>query len=114
VVWGLTCTIHFHWSDEQTLSGPMTTWHRDAGRQFSVTFTFSSEGTGRFDGSTWISGLFIDVNKSDRGYVAVRNDVKAACWRALRDAAMTFSTDVTTGLVINSVPSLEVSVESKG
>ncbi len=58
--------------------------------------------------------FFIDVNKSDRGYVAVRNDVKVACWRALRDAAMTFSTDVTTGLVIDSVPSLEVSVERKG
>jgi small-conductance mechanosensitive channel len=57
--------------------------------------------------------FFIDVNQSDRGYVAVRNDVKAACWRALRDAAMTFSTDVTTGLVIDSVPSLEVFVGSK-
>ena len=52
--------------------------------------------------------FYLDVNKTERGYVALRNDVKIRCWRALRDANMTFSTDVSAGLDIKSVPSLAI------
>jgi small-conductance mechanosensitive channel len=52
--------------------------------------------------------FWLDVNKSERGYVATRNDVKVHCWRALRDAGMTFSTDVSTGLDLKSAPDLIV------
>lgn len=50
--------------------------------------------------------FWIDVTKSKRGYVAITNAVKIACWRALRDAGMTFSTDVTTALEIKSMPAV--------
>lgn len=52
--------------------------------------------------------FWLDVSKSERGFIGVRNDVKIACWRALRDAGMTFSTDVTTGIEIKSAPALQV------
>jgi small-conductance mechanosensitive channel len=52
--------------------------------------------------------FWLDVNKSKRGIIDIRNDVKISCWRALRDANTTFSTDVTTGLTIQSAPALEV------
>jgi len=54
--------------------------------------------------------FWLDVNKSERGFIATRNDVKTKCWRALRDAGVTFSTDVTTGLNIQSAPDLKVDV----
>jgi small-conductance mechanosensitive channel len=52
--------------------------------------------------------FYMDVNASGRGLVAVTNDVKASCWRALREAGMTFSTDVTTAIDIRSAPPVEL------
>ncbi|MDH3419001.1 MAG: mechanosensitive ion channel family protein [Gammaproteobacteria bacterium] len=54
--------------------------------------------------------FWLDVNKSERGFIGVRNDVKIACWQALREAGMTFSTDVTAGIEIKSTPALQVAV----
>jgi len=54
--------------------------------------------------------FWLDVNKSERGFIATRNDVKISCWRALREAGMTFSTDVTTGIDIHTAPQLEVEI----
>jgi small-conductance mechanosensitive channel len=56
--------------------------------------------------------FWLDVNKSERGFIDTRNDVKLSCWRALREAGMTFSTDVTTGLEIQAAPALEVTLAS--
>lgn len=52
--------------------------------------------------------FWLDVTTSKRGYVGTDNDVKISCWRALRDAQMTFSTNVTTALEVHSVPDLTV------
>jgi small-conductance mechanosensitive channel len=52
--------------------------------------------------------FWLDVNESKRGFVGTSNDVKINCWRALRDAGMTFSTDVTTGLDIQSAPAVNI------
>ena len=54
--------------------------------------------------------FWMDVNKAGRGLVATTNDVKIACWKALRDAGMTFSTDVTTGLEIKTMPPIDIDV----
>lgn len=52
--------------------------------------------------------FWLDVHNNPRGFVGTNNDVRVSCWRALRDAGMTFSTDVTAGIDIQSVPSLEI------
>ena len=52
--------------------------------------------------------FWLDVNQSKRGFIGTSNDVKISCWRALRDAGMTFSTDVTTGLDIQSAPAVNI------
>ena len=52
--------------------------------------------------------FWMDTTHSRRDMVAVTNDAKIRCWRALRDAGMTFSTDVTTALDIQSVPRLNI------
>src|SRR6056297_3274011 len=52
--------------------------------------------------------FYLDLNASARGLVAVANDVKVSCWRALREAGMTFSTDVTTAVDIRSAPPVEI------
>lgn len=57
--------------------------------------------------------FWLDVNKSERGFINTRNDVKLSCWRALRDGGMTFSTDVTTGIEIRSAPILEIGVSDR-
>lgn len=54
--------------------------------------------------------FWLDTNRSKRGCVAIVNNVKIHCWRALRDAGMTFSTDVTTGLELKSLPAVDVSI----
>lgn len=54
--------------------------------------------------------FWLDVSKDQRAYTTVCNDVMIACWKALGDAGMTFSTDVTTGLDIKSAPPIEVDV----
>ncbi len=54
--------------------------------------------------------FWLDVNKSERGFIDTRNDVKVSCWQALRDTGMTFSTDVSAGLDIRSAPALEIAV----
>jgi len=54
--------------------------------------------------------FWLDQNKNERGYTGTLNDVKINCWRALRDASITFSTDVTTEVEILSVPKLNVEV----
>ena len=57
--------------------------------------------------------FWLDVNKSERGFINTRNDVKVSCWRALGDAGMTFSTDVTAGLDIKTAPTLEIAVTDR-
>ncbi|MDT8320315.1 MAG: mechanosensitive ion channel family protein [Xanthomonadales bacterium] len=52
--------------------------------------------------------FWMDTTRSRRDLVAVTNDAKVRCWRALRDAGMTFSTDVTTALDIQSIPRLNI------
>ena len=52
--------------------------------------------------------FWLDVLKSERGFVAVRNDVKVRCWAALRDAGSTFSSNVTAAVDITAVPGLQV------
>lgn len=54
--------------------------------------------------------FFIDVEHSDRGYIATKNDVKVACWRALRDAEFTFSTDVSSAIELRKLPGIDVTV----
>ncbi|MBT8062797.1 MAG: mechanosensitive ion channel family protein [Xanthomonadales bacterium] len=56
--------------------------------------------------------FWMDTTRSQQGIVSVSNAVKTACWKALSDAGMTFSTDVTTALEIKSVPELTVSQAS--
>jgi small-conductance mechanosensitive channel len=51
--------------------------------------------------------FFLDVGKSRRDLLSASNDVKIRCWRALKDAGYTFSTDVTTALDIRSLPGQE-------
>lgn len=50
----------------------------------------------------------MDINTSRRDLVGITNDVMAQCWRVLRDAGMTFSTDVTSALEIKTAPPLIV------
>jgi small-conductance mechanosensitive channel len=57
--------------------------------------------------------FWLDVNKSQRGYIATKNDVKISCWHALRDAGMTFSTDVIAGLDLKHVPDIKVELTGK-
>ncbi len=52
--------------------------------------------------------FFIDLNLGKRGYNEISNEVMINCWRALRDAGMTFSTDVTSGIDIISAPDLRL------
>ncbi|NND45534.1 MAG: mechanosensitive ion channel family protein [Xanthomonadales bacterium] len=52
--------------------------------------------------------FWMNTRSSTRDLVALSNDVRLACWRALSSAGMTFSTDVTTALDIRTVPALEV------
>lgn len=52
--------------------------------------------------------FWVDVLASRRDLVTVTNDVKERCWRALRDAGMTFSTDVTTAVEITRAPVLAI------
>lgn len=47
---------------------------------------------------------WIDVTSMSRGAGEVRNDAKVRCWRALQEAGLTFSTDVTTGIDLKTVP----------
>ena len=59
----------------------------------------------------WIvyeSFFWVDITTSRRDLVGVTNDVMTKCWRVLRDAGMTFSTDVTSLLEIKSAPALTV------
>lgn len=54
--------------------------------------------------------FWIDIKKSEQTYVAAKNTVKIHCWRALREANMTFSTDVTTSLDIKAIPAVAVAL----
>ena len=54
--------------------------------------------------------FFLDENQGKQGYIEISNHVMINCWHALRDAGMTFSTDVSSGLEIQSVPDLKVEV----
>lgn len=56
--------------------------------------------------------FWLDVDKNERGYIDVQNDVKISCWRALGDAGFSFSTDADSGLSIHSIPPLEVSLKT--
>lgn len=48
--------------------------------------------------------FYLDTNRSKRDIVTLKNDVMIHCWRALIEAGMTFSTDVTSALDVKSVP----------
>jgi small-conductance mechanosensitive channel len=54
--------------------------------------------------------FWLDETRNERGYVATCNDVKVNCWRALSEAGMTFSTDVSSGIDIQSLPALKVDI----
>ena len=58
--------------------------------------------------------FWLDSNNNPRGFVTTSNDVQTSCWKALREAGMTFSTDVTAGIEIKTVPALEVGLASRG
>ena len=55
--------------------------------------------------------FWLDVDKSERGFIGTRNDVKISCWQALRAAGMTFSTDVATGIDLKTVPAIQLNHE---
>lgn len=57
--------------------------------------------------------FWLDETSNERGYVATLNDVKINCWRALNDANITFSSDVSTGLDILSTPSIKVETDNQ-
>lgn len=67
-----------------------------------------------FDGSYIVYEVFfwIDVNKTERGYLATKSDVKGRCRNALRDAGVTFPA-ATPGLDIQHIPMLEVKFSPK-
>lgn len=48
--------------------------------------------------------FYMDVSQSKQSIAALTNEVMISCWRALREANMTFSTDVSTALDIRSAP----------
>jgi len=52
--------------------------------------------------------FWMNTHTSKRDIVQLSNDVKVACWRALVEAGMTFTTDVTTALDVKSVPALKL------
>lgn len=57
--------------------------------------------------------FWLDETNNERGYVATCNDVKINCWRALSKAGMTFSTDVSSGIDIQSLPAVKVDIANK-
>ena len=57
--------------------------------------------------------FWLDENHNERGYVGMCNDVKIDCWRALRGAGMTFSSDVSSGIDILSAPDFKPGVDNK-
>ena len=54
--------------------------------------------------------FWLDVTKSKRGFVAIVNDAKIRCWQALRDAGVTFSTDVSSSFNLLSAPRIALDV----
>ena len=54
------------------------------------------------------TSFFFDMKLSKRSCDEISNDVMIGCRHALRDAGMTFSTDVTSGLEILSAPDIKV------
>ena len=58
--------------------------------------------------------FYLDTDSSKRDFVTLKNDVMTRCWRALNEAGMTFSTDVTTALDVNSVPAFHIAGLDKG
>jgi len=58
--------------------------------------------------------FWVDINISHRNLAGITNDVMIQCWRSLREAGMTFSTDVTNGLDIKSVPQITIENEAAG
>ena len=55
--------------------------------------------------------FWIDLEKAQSTYVAITNAAKIACWRALKAAEMTFSTDVTSALELRSIPQVSVDLD---
>jgi small-conductance mechanosensitive channel len=52
--------------------------------------------------------FYLDTHTSKRDIVTLKNDVMISCWRALNEAGMTFSTDVTTALDVQSAPVFKI------
>ncbi len=57
--------------------------------------------------------FWLDENHNERGYIGMCNDVKIDCWRALRDAGMTFSSEVSSGIDILSTPDSKPGADNK-
>jgi small-conductance mechanosensitive channel len=58
--------------------------------------------------------FYLDTNRSKRDIVTLKNDVMISCWRALSNAGMTFSTDITTAIDVQSVPAFSIEGLDKG
>jgi len=58
--------------------------------------------------------FYLDTNRSKRDIVTLKNDVMIHCWRALIEAGMTFSTDVTTALDVKTVPVFSIMGQEVG
>lgn len=52
--------------------------------------------------------FWLDQNVTTQGPAQVERQARIACWRALREAGMTFSTDVRSGVDITSLPRLQL------
>jgi len=59
-------------------------------------------------GENLLAGIFLNFSRPFEvgDLVGITNDVMTQCWRVLRGAGMTFSTDVTSALEIKSAPPL--------
>jgi small-conductance mechanosensitive channel len=57
--------------------------------------------------------FWMDTLQAKADLVRLSNRVKAACWQALHEAGMTFSTDVTTALEIKSAPDIRISTQPR-
>lgn len=59
--------------------------------------------------------FFVDLAAGGSNLLETQNQVKARCWRALRDKGMTFSTDVLTGVEISGVAPMRLTLlEAEG
>lgn len=58
--------------------------------------------------------FYLDTNTAKRDMVTLKNAVMTSCWRALSQAGMTFSTDVTTAIDVKTAPVFSIEGLGKG